>query len=105
MPDDARTPPRPPATTQAPAPLHLGLRVLYMIVYAVVFWILCWTLAVATLVQLALTLLAGRPNADLVRFGVGLAAYARQIIEFLTFVSERVPFPFSEWPSSPLPTE
>jgi hypothetical protein len=46
-----------------------------------------------------LTLLAGRPNIELARFGAGLANYSRQSIEFLTFVSDRIPFPFSEWPA------
>ena len=89
--------PVPPSRT--PAQLNFGLRVLYMIVFAFVFWILCWTLAVTAVLQLILTLLAGRPNGDLVRFGAGLGAYSRQIIEFLTFMSDRIPFPFSEWPN------
>ncbi|MGH8259644.1 MAG: DUF4389 domain-containing protein [Steroidobacteraceae bacterium] len=85
----------PPIPTAQPS---LGVRVMYMVIFALVFWILCWTLAITALVQLALTVLAGRPNPDLVRFGTSLAAYSRQIIEFLTFVSERIPFPFSAWP-------
>ncbi|HUN25800.1 MAG TPA: DUF4389 domain-containing protein [Steroidobacteraceae bacterium] len=76
----------------------LAIRVIYMIVFGLVFWILCWTLAIAALAQLVLTALAGRSNPELLRFGVGLASYARQIIEFLTFVSERIPYPFSDWP-------
>lgn len=78
--------------------LSLGARALYMLLFALVFWILCWTLAITALAQLGLTVLAARPNPDVTRFGAGLAAYSRQIIEFLTFVSERVPYPFSEWP-------
>ncbi len=71
-----------------------------MIVFALVFWILSWTLAVTALVQLVLTLLAGGRNADMARFGAGLAMYSRQIIEFLTFVDDRLPFPFGEWPAT-----
>jgi hypothetical protein len=91
---------QPPFSAPVPtAQPSLGARVLYMAVFALVFWILCWTLAITALVQLGLTLLAGRPNPDVARFGAGLAAYSRQIIEFLTFVSERIPYPFSEWPA------
>ena len=90
-------PSRSPATV--PTRLNLGLRVVYMIVFALVFWILCWMLAVTAVLQLVLTLLGGRPNGDLVRFGAALAVYSREVIEFLTFVSDRLPFPFSEWPS------
>ena len=67
----------PQTTTPATAP-EIGMRILYMLLFAVVFWILCWTLAVATLVQLVLRLLSGRPNAELSRFGAALGAYARQ---------------------------
>ncbi len=91
---------QPPLSAPAPtAQSSLGVRALYMAVFALVFWILCWTLAITALVQLGLTLLAGRPSPEVARFGAGLAAYSRQIIEFLTFVSERVPYPFSEWPA------
>lgn len=77
----------------------LGIRVIYMLLFAIVFWLLCWVLAVATIVQLVVRLLNGRPNADLIRFGASLARYARQVIEFLTFVTELAPFPFAMWPS------
>ena len=77
----------------------LGIRVIYMLVFAVVFWLLCWILAVTTVVQLIVRLLNGRPNVDLVRFGASLARYARQIIEFLTFVTEFTPYPFAAWPA------
>lgn len=90
------SPASPPAPTVQPS---LALRILYMVVFAVVFWIVCWTLAITAIAQLALTLLGGRPNPDLVRFGAGLASYSRQIIEFLTFASERIPYPFTEWPT------
>jgi hypothetical protein len=77
---------------------ELGIRLVYMLLFAVVFWLLCWILAAATLVQLVVRLLNGRPNADLARFGAALACYARQVIEFLTFVTELTPYPFAAWP-------
>jgi hypothetical protein len=77
----------------------LGIRVIYMLLFAVVFWALCWILAAATVVQLIVRLLNGRPNPDLTRFGAALARYARQVIEFLTFVTELAPYPFTAWPA------
>ena len=85
-----------PAT---PATPDLGIRVIYMLLFGVVFWVLCWILAATTLVQLVVRLLNGRPNPDLTRFGASLARYARQVIEFLTFVTELAPFPFAAWPA------
>ena len=81
-----------------PASPDLGIRVIYMLLFAVVFWALCWILAATTVVQLIVRLLNGRPNPDLTRFGASLARYARQVIEFLTFVTELAPYPFKAWP-------
>ena len=86
----------PQPTTPAEGP-DLALRVLYMIVFAIVFWILTWTLAVLVLLQLVLRLVNGRPHAEVAHFGSGLARYASRIIEYLTFVTETLPYPFSPW--------
>ena len=83
----------------SPAVPDLGLRVVYMLLFAVVFWVLCWILAATTLIQLVVRLLNGRANSDLTRFGGSLARYARQVIEFLTFVTELAPYPFTAWPA------
>jgi hypothetical protein len=83
----------------APATPDIGMRILYMLLFAVVFWILCWTLAVTAIVQLILRLLNGRASADVTRFGAGLARYSRQVIEYLTFVTEILPYPFTPWPA------
>jgi hypothetical protein len=88
-----------PQPVTPPSTTDLGIRVIYMLVFAVVFWLLCWILAATTLVQLVVRLLNGRPNADLTRFGGALARYARQVIEFLTFVTEFAPYPFAAWPT------
>lgn len=78
----------------------MGTRIIYMVLFALVFWVLCWTLALTAIGQLLVCALNnGRTSSDLTRLGAGLGAYARQIIEFLTFASETVPFPFKPWPS------
>jgi hypothetical protein len=77
----------------------LGIRVIYMVLFAVVFWVVCWILGATTVVQLIVRLLNGRPNPDLTRFGASLARYSRQVIEFLTFVTELAPYPFTAWPA------
>jgi len=88
-----------PQPATPPALPDLGIRVIYMLLFAVVFWALCWILLATTVVQLIVRLLNGRANADLRRFGGSLARYARQVIEFLTFVTELTPYPFAAWPA------
>lgn len=88
-----------PQPVPPPALPDLGIRVIYMLLFAVIFWVLCWILGATTMVQLVVRLLNGRPNADLARFGASLARYSRQVIEFLTFVTELTPYPFTAWPT------
>ncbi len=88
-----------PQPTAPPAPPDLGLRVLYMLLFGVVFWILTWTLAVAALLQLLLRLINGRPHAQVALFGSALARYSRELIDFLTFATDRMPYPFAPWPA------
>jgi len=77
----------------------LPTRIIYMILFALVFWVLCWTLALTAMGQLVVCALNhGRSSSDLTRLGAGLGAYARQVIEFLTFASDVLPYPFSAWP-------
>lgn len=77
---------------------ELGMRVLYMVVFAFALWVLAWVLAATALAQLVLKLVNGRPSEDLARFGGGLGRYAGQVVAWLTFAEERLPFPFSDWP-------
>jgi hypothetical protein len=77
----------------------LGTRIVYMALFALVFWVLCWTLALTAIGQLLVCALNhGRTSSELTRLGAGLGAYARQVIEFLTFASDIVPYPFTAWP-------
>jgi Domain of unknown function (DUF4389) len=88
-----------PQPVPSAASPDLGIRVIYMVLFGIVFWVLCWILGATAIVQLIVRLLNGRPNPDLTRFGASLARYARQVIEFLTFVTELAPYPFAAWPA------
>jgi hypothetical protein len=59
----------------------------------------CWILALTAIAQLLVRLFSGRANPELARFGGGLARYTREIIEYLTFATDRVPYPVGEFPA------
>ncbi|HZO22264.1 MAG TPA: DUF4389 domain-containing protein [Steroidobacteraceae bacterium] len=88
-----------PQTVTPPGSEGLGIRVVYMLLFAVAFWIVCWALALTALMQLCVRLLNGRPSTEVKRFGEALGRYAKQVIEFLTFASEILPYPFTAWPA------
>ncbi|MEJ0008725.1 MAG: DUF4389 domain-containing protein [Steroidobacteraceae bacterium] len=81
-----------------PARMPLAVRVLYMIVFGLTFWILTWVLAVTVIAQLILTLLGGQCSPELLRFSRQFSRYVVQVIEFLTFLTDKPPFPFAPWP-------
>ncbi len=86
-----------PATTRGQR--GLWLRGLYMILMAMAFHLAATLLALLALVQFVLALVGGTPNARLRDFGQSLGHYLRQIADFVSFGTETVPFPFSEWPA------
>jgi Domain of unknown function (DUF4389) len=59
-----------------------------------------WTVAfIVTVIQFVMVLTGGKRNDRLAAFGGSLGRYLQQIVCFLTFASETMPFPFSDWPT------
>ena len=51
--------------------------------------------------QFLSSLITAGTNDQLIRFGRNLARYIQQIIAYLTFATEDVPYPFMNWPDEP----
>ncbi len=78
---------------------NIGIRALFMLLM-VCAWHVCGTLLfIVTVIQFVLVLLNDRPNVRLLAFGRSLGNYLRQIVNYLAFATEEIPFPFSEWPA------
>jgi hypothetical protein len=54
--------------------------------------------AVITLFQFLCALIAGKPNDNVKHFGKNLSLYAAEIIQFLSYNTDRKPWPYSKWP-------
>jgi hypothetical protein len=78
---------------------NIWIRALFMLLMAFVLHVSGTVLFVVTVIQFVIVLLNGTPNAHLVAFGRSMGIYFRQIVDFLTFATEEIPFPFNEWPS------
>lgn len=78
---------------------NIWLRALFMLLMACLLHLSGTVLFVVTVIQFVIVLVGDTPNARLVSFGRSLGNYLRQIVNFLTFATEEVPFPFSEWPA------
>jgi len=72
-------------------------RILFILVFSVIVGfirILLWTVI---LLQVASTLFTGSSNQHILDFSRKLSAYLYHILLFLTFNSDDLPFPFSDW--------
>ena len=78
---------------------NIWMRGLFMLLMGLAFQVCGTVLCIVTVIQFVITLLNDTPNVRLVSFGRSLGNYLRQIVNFLTFATEKVPFPFSEWPA------
>ena len=75
------------------------VRVLFVIFFIVVLHLIVGPLIVLlALAQSLFLIFTAKANENLAGFGALLAIYAAQILNFVTFHSERRPFPFSDFP-------
>ena len=76
-------------------------RLPYLILFIIVFELVELVVFVTTLVQFILRVTLGRPNERLSQLGAGLGRYTREVIAFLTFATDVIPYPFGSWPEQP----
>jgi len=78
---------------------NIWLRGLFMLLMAFAFNVCGTVMLIVSVIQFVLKLLTDTPNARLVLFGHSLGRYLQQIVYFLIFATEEMPFPFKDWPS------
>jgi hypothetical protein len=74
------------------------LRLVFMLLFAVVFYISEIVLFAVAVLQFLWKLFTGEVNRRLTAFGANLGEFLRRVVLFLTFNTEDMPFPFSDWP-------
>ena len=67
---------------------------------AIVFEIVEAIVFVTAVVQFILRVATGHPNERLRGFGAGMARYLREVVAFLTYDSDEIPYPFGPWPKA-----
>ncbi len=76
-------------------------RIFFMAIFAVIIGLVRILLWAVIFLQIASMLLTGTINVNILNFGQALSSYLYNILLFLTFNSEILPFPFSEWDVNP----
>lgn len=83
-------------TVRPASPLWVrGLQTLLM---GLAYQLTSTLLLVIAVIQFVWVLINREPNGRLMDLGRSLGLYLRQIAQFASFASERVPFPWSDWP-------
>ena len=72
-------------------------RIFFIIVFAIIVGLVRILLWAVVLLQIASALLTGEPNKNILGFGRKLSVYLYHILLFLTYNTEVLPFPFSDW--------
>ena len=83
----------------ATEPRKLWVRALLMLLMAVAFQLTASVLVFTAVLQLLLSVFSDQANPRLRSFGHSLGRYLGQIADFVSFGSEELPFPFSDWPT------
>ena len=84
-----------------PPPRKLWMRAVQTLVLLVALYIAMWLLCIVSIVQLVASAVNDHPNEDLRKFALSLGKYMGQIASFGSFMSDELPFPFGDWPTTP----
>lgn len=68
-----------------------------MLIYAIIDGLVRTLLWAVIFLQIVTALLTGKPNQNILNFGRSLSVYIYHILLFMTFNTETLPFPFSDW--------
>ena len=87
-------------TRQSDQPRSMLSRFLYMVLFMIVYSLSESIIFVISLVNLLFAVFRDGPHPGVTRFGRQIAEYVQQLVRFLSFDTEELPFPFGKWPSS-----
>lgn len=85
--------------TETTGKRKIWVRGFFMLLMALAYQLTGTVMFIVTIIQFVLVLVNDTPNDRLISFGRNMARYLQQIVNFLTFAAEEIPFPFSDWPS------
>lgn len=70
------------------------IRGLYMVLFWLALTFTVYIFGLVVIAQFLFILISRKPNANLLKAGRNIVKFIKQIADFLTFNSEKLPFPF-----------
>ena len=77
------------------------MRLVYMVLFAIAFYVAEFILVFVVVIQFLFKLVSGAALQALAQLGQSLGTYVYQIILFMTFKTEDMPYSFAAWPKGP----
>ena len=74
-------------------------RLIYSIIFIFLYSFLKPIIILISIIQYFYVLIKGEKQPMLLNLGHSIAQYSYEVISFLTFNTEELPFPFSQWPN------
>ncbi len=85
--------------TEPTANKSTWLRVLFVALFWVIFHLTQFVILAIAVGQCLFSIFSGKPNEQLMKLGNDLSRYVQEILSFVTFNTERRPFPFNDFPN------
>jgi len=79
------------------------LRGLFIVLFVIFYNVAEIVLMAIVLVQFGFKIVTGELNDKLLSFSKTLSRYIYEVLQFITYESETMPFPFSDWPENEEP--
>lgn len=76
----------------------IWVRALYMLLFALLYSVAEFVMLAVVLVQFGYRVLNDESHPRLLSLGAAIASYIYQVLRYLSFNTEVMPYPFSEWP-------
>jgi len=76
-------------------------RIALIVLFALVLYVAAAVVMLVVAVHIAFTLFTGERNDRVQAFGASLSEYIAQVLRFVTYTSDTMPFPFADWPPAP----
>ncbi|MEN8169551.1 MAG: DUF4389 domain-containing protein [Pseudomonadota bacterium] len=76
----------------------IWIRGLYMLLFMLLYSVAEFVLAAVVLVQFGYRIFNEERHPRLLALGAAVASYIYQVMRFLSFNTEVMPYPFSDWP-------
>ena len=91
----AQAVPPPAGTAHPPFPVA---RLLYALGFAIIGWFVFWIVLALGLIQFIVVLINGQMNQELKSFSFSLVQYLWELLAYVTFVRDELPFPIGPFP-------